>query len=74
MTKEEVVQMIKDVGKSIIANAETIAGDAKYQTGIHIWFDYDFGDTECPEVRYESGFIPDMVVDRLKRRHAMQKK
>lgn len=62
----QTVEWLKACGKSIICNAETIAGGYKYQTG-----DLDIiitiNDTEPPKINVRQEFFPELIVECAKR-------
>ena len=62
----QTVEWLKACGKSIIDNAETIAGGYQYQTG-----DLDviitINDTDAPTIRVSQQFAPELMVEYAKR-------
>lgn len=60
--KDDIIQEIKDVGQSIIDNAESIAGDYKYMTEFDIVCRFRFGD--MPTINVDTTFIPEKYVKR----------
>ena len=62
----QIVEWIKECGKSISENAEIIAGGYQYQTG-----DLDIiikiNDTEIPTINVSQEFIPELIVEGAKR-------
>ena len=64
MSTQELIERIKEAGQSIIDNAESIAGDYKYQTEICIYVTLDAGNAWVPEIRAEQTFLPEKYMDR----------
>ena len=64
MSTQELIQRVKEAGQSIIDNAESIAGDYKYQTEICIYATLDAGNAWVPEIRTEQTFLPEKYMDR----------
>lgn len=60
---EEIIQHIKDIGQSLIDNAEKIANDYKYNTDLVITC-YPTARDECPHIVVEQEFIPEKIVER----------
>lgn len=62
----QAVEWLKGCGRSIIDNAETIAGGYQYQTG-----DLDIiitiNDTDVPTIRVNQQFVPELIVECAKR-------
>lgn len=62
----QTVEWLKECGRSIIDNAETIAGGYQYQMG-----DLDviitINDTDVPTIRVSQQFMPELMVERAKR-------
>ena len=69
---DQMVEWLKDCGKSIIDNAETIVGGYQYQTG-----DLDvmitLNDTDAPTISVNQQFVPEMLVERARRRNHEQR-
>lgn len=63
-TKEQLIQNIKDIGQSLIDNAETIAGDYRYMTEISITVRPESSD-HCPYITVITDFVPERFVDRI---------
>lgn len=63
--KEEIIQNIKDVGQSLIDNAENIVADYKYQRGLTITCYVDERN-EAPYISVDTSFIPEKLVERYK--------
>lgn len=61
--KEEIIQNIKDCGQSLIDNAEKIANDYKYESGVTITCYPNFGE-EAPHIVVETEFYPEKTVER----------
>lgn len=63
MTTAQIVEAVKGCGQSLIHNAESIAGDYKYQTELEVYITIPVtGGT--PEIRVESVFLPETNVER----------
>ena len=60
---EEIIQHIKDIGQSLIDNAEKIANDYKYNTDLVITC-YPTARDEYPHIVVEQEFIPEKIVER----------
>lgn len=65
MTKvrEEIIQNIKDIGQSLIDNAENIANNYKYSADITITC-YPSMRDEFPHIVVEQEFAPEKIVER----------
>ena len=61
---EQLIQNIKDCGRSLIDNAEKIANDFKYHTNLTITC-YPFDSDECPHIVVETEFLPENIVKRF---------
>lgn len=59
-TTEDLVRIIRICGESIVSNAESIAGDFKYQTACDINIRIPF-DTGLPEIDVSNSFLPDGI-------------
>lgn len=66
MTREELIQNIKDCGQSIIDNAENIFGDYTYGSGLTITCCPFNNNCEAPRIVVERIFIPENIVERYK--------
>ena len=64
MTREEIIQNIKDCGQSLIDNAEKIATDYKYKTDLTIMCNVSDGD-RTPYISVCTEFIPEGFIERL---------
>jgi hypothetical protein len=64
MTKEEIIQCVKDCGQSLIDNAEKIVGDYKYSTDLSIYCRVDKED-KAPYIEVTREFIPEKFIERL---------
>lgn len=64
LTKEQLIQNIKDIGQSLIDHAETIAGDYKYSTEISITC-YPESSDNCPYITVATDFVPERFVERI---------
>lgn len=65
MTTEILVKQVRNIGQSIIDNAESIVGDYKYQTEIHISVDIKM-DGSLPEIVAESRFYAEESIEESK--------
>lgn len=65
MKKEELIQNIKDIGQSLIDNAEIIAGDYKYWTDLRITC-YPAERGNAPYYNVEHDVIAEGLIERLK--------
>lgn len=63
--KKEIIQNIKDVGQSLIDNAENIVSDYKYLRGITITCYVDERN-EAPYISVDTSFIPEKLIERCK--------
>lgn len=63
MKTEERLNQIKQVGQSIIDNAESILGDERFRTDLVI--KATFYCHELPEIIIERHFIPETVIEGL---------
>lgn len=63
-SKEEVVQNIKDIGQSLIDNAEKIANNYKYPTSLTITC-YPGARDDYPRIVVETEFVPEKLVERF---------
>jgi hypothetical protein len=66
MSKEIIIQAIKDAGKSIIDNAESIAGDYKYPLEVDINVRLSADDAYVPRIDANVSWSPEQFVDRQK--------
>ena len=58
MTTEEIIKRVKECGQSLIDNAESIAGDYRFQTDLDIYVSIPVtGD--LPQISVTSNFIPE---------------
>ena len=64
MTREEIVQSIKDIGQSLIDNAENIVNNYKYSGSITITC-YPNDDGCYPHIVVETEFLPEKFVERF---------
>ena len=62
-TKQEMIQRIKDCGKYIMDNAETIVGDEKYLREMYLTCNF-FSATEPPYITINKDVIPDSFIER----------
>lgn len=63
--QEEIIQHIKDIGQSLIDNAEKIANDYKYNTDLTITC-YPTARDEYPRIVVEQEFVPEKIVERYR--------
>ena len=61
MTTQEIIKNIKNCGQSLIDNAESIAGDYKYQTDLDIRITIPVTG-EWPEIEVSTVFLPEKAV------------
>ena len=61
--KQNRLQQIKDVGQSIIDNAESILGTEKYRSGFVIRAEFE--PHKPPIITIERKFLPEKLVDSL---------
>ena len=61
---ETIIQNIKDVGQSLINNAEKIVADYKYRQGFYITCHVDEYD-RAPYISVETEFIPENIIKRF---------
>jgi len=61
--REKLIQNIKDIGQSLIDNAEKIANDYKYSADLTITCYPTMGD-EFPHIVVEQEFAPEKIVER----------
>ena len=67
LTREDIIQNIKDCGQSLIDNAEKIATEYKYRLhGMTITCYVNEQDESCPYIEVQTGFYPEKFIDRLK--------
>ena len=62
---EEIIQHIKDIGQSLIDNAEKIANDYKYNTDLVITC-YPTARDEYPHIVVKQEFVPEKIIERYK--------
>lgn len=65
LTREEIIQNIKDCGQSLIDNAEEIIGDYKFFRDITITC-YVNGRDEAPYISVDTDFVPENWIERVK--------
>ena len=62
-TRDELIRRVRDIGESIIKNAESIVGTEKYKYEIHIFADVgEYSDFPCISV--EKKFLPERYIDK----------
>ena len=69
LTHEEKVRMelitqVREIGESLIKNAESIVGTEKYLNGISISIDFDY--FSIPEIDVNKSFYPEKYMERVK--------
>lgn len=62
--KEELIQNVKDVGQTLIDNAEKIVNDYKFHTDLKITC-YPCMNDKFPRITIENEIIPENIVKRL---------
>lgn len=60
---EELIRQIREVGESLIKNAESIAGTENFVSGVDIFVDLNV-DVDAPEISVTRKFIPERFFDR----------
>ena len=65
MTREDIIQNIKDCGQSLIDNAENIANNYKYMNGLTITC-YVAECGEPPYISIDTDFTPENTIERCK--------
>lgn len=65
LTREDIIQNIKDCGQSLIDNAEKIVGDYKFFRDITITC-YANEKNESPYISIDTSFVPENFVERMK--------
>lgn len=61
----KIVNAIRAAGESLIKNADSIAGDEKYITGLDIYFSVDLSEDRMPEIEITKRFYPERLIDGL---------
>lgn len=64
LTREQVIQNIKDCGQSLIDNAENMVGDYKFFRDITITCHVNESD-EAPYVNIDTSFVPENFIERI---------
>ena len=64
LTREQIIQNIKDCGQSLIDNAENMVGDYKFFRDITITC-YINESNEAPYVSIDTSFIPENFIKRI---------
>lgn len=59
----KIVNAIRAAGESLIKNADSIAGDEKYITGLDIYFSVDLSEDRMPEIEITKRFYPERLID-----------
>ena len=67
VANEEIARQIREVGESLIKNAESIAGSEKYLNSIYISCEigYEGGTVKAPEISVDRRFCPEQFVERM---------
>ena len=65
LTREQIVENIKDIGQSLIDNAEKILPDYKFLKDITITC-YANEEDEAPYISVDTSFIPENFIERWK--------
>ena len=65
LTREDIIQNIKDIGQSLIDNAEKIIGDYKFFRDITITC-YANESDEAPYISVDTSFVPENFIERMK--------
>lgn len=65
LTREEIIQNIKDCGQSMIDNAEQMVGDYKFFRDITITC-YVNEKNEAPYISIDTSFIPENFIEKIK--------
>jgi hypothetical protein len=68
MTREDIIQNIKDCGQSLVDNAEKICNDYKYSGGLTItcYIIERNGNTDFPTIMIEQELYPEKFIERYK--------
>ena len=64
LSREEIIQNIKDVGQSLIDNADNIANNYKYFRDLTITC-YVNERNDAPYISIDNSFIPEKFIERL---------
>ena len=59
----KIVNAIRAAGESLIKNADSIAGDEVYITGLDIYFSVDLSEDRMPEIEVTKRFYPERLID-----------
>ena len=60
---EEFVRQVREIGESLVKNAESIVGTEEYLTGINISVDVEYHST--PEITINKSFYPEKYIERV---------
>ena len=60
---QEMIRQVREIGESLIKNAESIVGDEEYLCSLHISFEVNPRD-EAPMITIERSFYPEKFVER----------
>ena len=68
MTREDIIQNIKDCGQSLIDNAEKIYNDYEYSGGLTItcYIIEGNGNVDAPKIMIKQEFCPEKFFERYK--------
>ncbi len=66
MTTREIVETIKQCGQSIIDNAESIAGDYKYQTYLEISIKIPATNDGIASINIDTDFLPEGCFEKIR--------
>lgn len=59
----KIVNAIRAAGESLIKNADSIAGDEKYISGVDVFFNIDLSDDGMTEIEITKRFYPERLID-----------
>lgn len=59
----KIVNAIRAAGESLIKNADSIAGDEKYISGVDVFFSIDLSDDGMTEIEITKRFYPERLID-----------
>ena len=59
----KIVNAIRAAGESLIKNADSIAGDEKYISGVDIYFSVDLSEDRMPKIEITKRFYPERLID-----------
>ena len=64
----KIVNAIRAAGESLIKNADSIAGDEAYITGLDIYFSVDLSEDRMPEIEITKRFYPERLIDGFRKK------